>query len=343
MTPTALFAISLAFTPMVDRCRSVVARLETLPSAEAPALFCKVVDIAEAEVFDANAFRLTAAALPDGADGRLSAHAATSAGLTTGIPPDARMAVVRQLASCPPPSAGRRPEFSCNIPPVRTALSRGPSIRIPDPRSLSSNEQARIVAKLIYTSLSDGSVNGRAAKWRLPLVRMLVDAAPGTDFDRVYAFLLRTFGGSDEQARIRALAKWAGERLPSRDAADVYRAETRYWLNLGDSAMTVDAVRRMERARPDYAVRARRLSALCHATSGELDKAKAEIARSRRECNPSSGERLELLYLEAWIWLQEGDAAAAGRNLRAIVAESPRSASARKALAVLESISNEGE
>jgi hypothetical protein len=160
---------------------------------------------------------------------------------------------------------------------------------------------------MIYAALTDGTVNPRAREWRMPLVRMLVDGTPGTDFDCVYRLLLRGFGGNDERTKIRALTKWAEANLPPREAADVYRAETRYWLNLGDAVMTVDAAGRMERARPDYAVRARRLSALAHAMSGELEKAKAEIARSRAECSPMGAERHELLYLEAWIALQEGD------------------------------------
>jgi hypothetical protein len=105
--------------------------------------------------------------------------------------------------------------------------------------------------------------------------------------------------------------------------------------------MTVDAAGRMERARPDYAVRAHRLSALAHAMSGELEKAKAEIARSRAECSPMGAEWYELLYLEAWIALQEGDVDLARRNLAVIVAENPRGATARKARQILESISEE--
>ena len=52
-------------------------------------------------------------------------------------------------------------------------------------------------------------------------------------------------------------------------------------------------------------------------------------------------ERHELLYLEAWIALQEGDVDLARRNLAVIVAENPRGAPARKARQILESISEE--
>ena len=240
-----------------------------------------------------------------------------------------------------PPDAERQLAFSYVISPVREAVPRLPPVVIPEPCALPSNVLDMATARMIYAALTDGTVNPRAREWRMPLVRMLVDGTPGTDFDSVYRLLLRGFGGNDERTRIRALAKWADANLPSHEAADVYRAETRYWLNLGDAVMTVDAAGRMERARPDYAVRAHRLSALAHAMSGELEKAKAEIARSRAECSPMGAERHELLYLEAWIALQEGDVDLARRNLTAIVAESPDGATARKARQILESISEE--
>ena len=239
------------------------------------------------------------------------------------------------------PDAGRQPDFACAVPPVREAAARLPSVAIPEPGGLPSNVLQTATARMAYDALTDGTANPRAREWRMPLVRMLVNGTPGTDFDRVYGFLLRGFGGNDERARIRALAKWADANLPPREAAEVHRAETRRWLGLGDAAMAADAAGRMERAHPDYAVRARRLTALAYATAGELDRAKAEIARSRAECRPAGWERLELAYLEAWVALQEGDVGLARRNLTAIVAESPEGATARKARTVLESISEE--
>ena len=253
---------------------------------------------------------------------------------------DADAADVMPTVGCPP-DAERQLAFSYVISPVREAVPRLPPVVIPEPCALPSNVLDMATARMIYAALTDGTVNPRAREWRMPLVRMLVDGTPGTDFDCVYRLLLHGFGGNDERTKIRALTKWAEANLPTHEVADVYRAETRYWLNLGDAVMTVDAAGRMERARPDYAVRAHRLSALAHAMSGELEKAKAEIARSRAECSPMGAERHELLYLEAWIALQEGDVDLARRNLTAIVAENPDGATARKARQILESISME--
>ena len=240
-----------------------------------------------------------------------------------------------------PPDAELQLAFSYVASPIRETVPCLPPVVIPEPRALPSNVVAATTALMVYNALVDGSANARAREWRMPLVRMLVTEPTGTDFDRVYGLLLRGFGGNDERARILALAKWADANLPPRDAAEVCRAETRHWLNLGDAAMTADAAGRMERARPDYAVRARRLTALAYAMSGELEKAKSEIARSRAECPLTGVERHEILYLEAWVALQEGDVALARRNLTAIVAESPDGATVRKARRILESISEE--
>ena len=312
-SPVGLIPIDI---PPVDDVSVALLRSE-LPDvgAELVALSC------DTEIACAQPLRL------DGLSSPLVAMDADSADImpTVGRPPDAE----RQLA------------FSYVVSPVRDAVPRLPPVLIPEPRALPSNVLDMATARMIYAALTDGTVNPRAREWRMPLVRMLVDGTPGTDFDRVYGLLLRGFGGNDERMKIRALAKWADVNLPPRDAADVHRAETRHWLNLGDAAMTADAAGRMERARPDYAVRARRLSALAYAMSGELEKAKSEIARSRAECPLTGVERHEILYLEAWVALQEGDVELARRNLTAIVAESPDGATARKARRILESISME--
>ena len=361
MLPAAIVATSLAVVPMVERCRSALTQHVFVPGNDVSiALLRSELSDAGAEPVALSCGSEIACAQPLRLDGLSSPHDAMDAdfqvtfegigivpegvGLTVGLMPcqtaDADAADVMPTVGCPP-DAERQLAFSYVVPPVREAVPRLPPLVSPEPCALPSNVLDMATARMIYAALTDGTVNPRAREWRMPLVRMLVDGTPGTDFDCVYRLLLRGFGGNDERTRIRALAKWADANLPSHVAADVYRAETRYWLNLGDAVMTVNAAGRMERARPDYAVRAHRLSALAHAMSGELEKAKAEIARSRAECSPMGAERHELLYLEAWIALQEGDVDLARRNLTAIVAESPDGATARKARQILESISEE--
>ena len=326
-----IVATSLAVVPMVERCRSALTQHVFVPGNDVSiALLRSELPDAGAEPVALSCGSEIACAQPLRLDGLSSPHDAM----------DADAADVMPTVGCPP-DAERKLAFSYVISPVREAVPRLPPVVIPEPCALPSNVLDMATARMIYAALTDGTVNPRAREWRMPLVRMLVDGTPGTDFDCVYGLLLRGFGGNDERTKIRALTKWAEANLPPHEVADVYRAETRYWLNLGDAVMTVDAAGRMERARPDYAVRARRLSALAHAMSGELEKAKAEIARSRAECSPMGAERHELLYLEAWVALQEGDVELARRNLAVIVTENPRGATARKARRILESISME--
>ncbi len=309
----------LSAVPLVDRCRAVLTDAACVLEADVPALPPLICSVPPDVDPDEGGFCLFS--LP-------------------GVP-SADLPFAGLMADWTIPEAAC-PGVSLSKPSVRDAAVRPPKVDVLEPRALTAEAVSNVLFRLVYDALADGSVNVRAREWRLPLVRMLVEGTPGTDFDRVYAFLFRGFPGADERAKIRALANWAGKALPSREAADVYRAETRYWLNLGDSEMTADAAGRMERARPGYAVRACRLRALAYATAGELEEAKAEIARSRAVCEPPPVERLELLYLEAWIWLQEGDVAAARRNLASIVAARPQGALARKARKVLEAVSDEG-
>ena len=330
MLPAAIVATSLAVVPMVERCRSALMQHVLVPEAGGDV---RLQAPEGAEAASWQTVKLAPSDMPPSDEVRVA--------LVKAGPPDVKGAADMTPTVGRPPDAELQLAFSYVASPIRDAVPRLPPVVIPEPRALPSNVVAAATALMVYNALVDGSANARAREWRMPLVRMLVTEPTGTDFDRVYGLLLRGFGGNDERARIRALAKWADANLPPRDAADVHRAETRHWLNLGDAAMTADAAGRMERARPDYAVRARRLSALAYAMGGELEKAKAEIARSRAECGPAGWELHELAYLEAWVALQEGDVALARRNLTAIVAEDPRGATARKARAILESISTE--
>ena len=362
MLSAAVVATSLAVVPMVERCRSALMQFSFFPEAKSdvrlqvsedgwiavgppvellpadmPPIDDAGVALLRSEPLDAEIEPTAVScdseivcAQPLRPDGLSSPHDAM----------DADAADVMPTVGCPP-DAERQLAFSYVVSPIREAVPRLPPVVAPDPCAMPSNALATAILKMTYDALSDGSVNARASKWRLPLVEMLVGETAGTDFDGVYELLLRSFPGNDKRMKIRALAKWADANLPPCEAADVYRAETRYWLNVGEPAMTADAAGRMERARHDYAVRACRLRALSHAMVGDFDKARAEIARSRGECDPPARERLELLYLEAWIWLQEGRAEAARRNLQQILAECPRGAIARRAGLVLQSISKE--
>lgn len=326
MLTVGIVVMAIALDPAVDCRRSVLTRSAVIPEVNSPVDLCHFGDGA----------RLSP---------RWPVPGITRTAIGKVVPvsvPDAMPRKVSPLVvASDAPYATSRPEIIFN-PVTVSGVSRFlPQLVIPEPRFVSDRALESTITRMTYQALSDGSVDVRASKWRMPLVRMLVDGAPGTDFDHVYGLLRKSFGGTDEHARIHALAKWARENLSPRDAADVYRAETRYWLALGDSKMTVDAASRMERARSDYAVRARRLSALSYVATGDFEKAKEEISRSWTECHPESWEKAELLYIEAWIGLQDGDVGSARRKLELIVSECPDSVAAYKAMSVLKAIPEE--
>ena len=196
------------------------------------------------------------------------------------------------------------------------------------------------ILKLVYDALNGGGESPRLPKWREPLLRMLSEGTRGTDFDAVYRLLLAGFPGPDDRTRIQRLSRWIEGVESEKVRGDVFRAETRYWLNAGEPELAVAAADRMQAEYPPYVLRACRLKALAYASAGELETAKGEIAAARTHQLPK-GERLELLYIEAWIALQDGDTDMAERNLRAILKESPSGALARKTRQVLESLEEE--
>lgn len=159
------------------------------------------------------------------------------------------------------------------------------------------------------------------------------------DFDVTFGLLLGTCPGSEGDERMAALHRWAEEQNP-RYAADVYRAETRHWLRAGECERAVDAANRMEMARPDYRVRACRLRAVAYASSVRLEQARESLAAALRE-NPPPEEWAELLYLGAWIDLQDGDEEKARLDLEKILSRAPTSPVANRARRILSTLQQE--
>ena len=374
MPLVAMMSLLVAFVPMAERCRLAIFGTPAVPETVPFTLPCATVAPPDATVevslpqvpvplsveteavalaasaapasVGTEAVALAASAAPASVETEAVALAASTAPASVGTE---AVALAASAAPAPvgtsvfsfavrPPDAEPKTPFACAPSVVRAAAVSVRPVGVSQPRALSTNEVSRLVCRMVFGALSDGFVSARSPAWRMPLVRMLTGGTTGADFDRAYGYLLKGFAGNDDRSKARAAAGWARRNLPDAEAADVYRAETRHWLNLGEGALAVDAANRMERARADYAVRACRLRAIAHATSGELEPARREIARFRASRNQTKAERDEFLYLEAWIALQEGDVASARRNLTAIVAESPGGATARKARAVLQSI-----
>lgn len=196
----------------------------------------------------------------------------------------------------------------------------------------------KMIDRQMLAGLADGTLSPRLPQWRPRLLAMLVRGGP-LDFDAAFDLLLGTFSGADYDERLSALGLWA-DGLVGREAADVYRAETRYWLRVGDSARAVDAANRMEVAYPGYRVRACRLRAVAYANEGAFARARAALTAAGAE-SPSPSEQAELLYVGAWIDLQDGREDEARRALLDVVSRWPGEPVADRARRVLSTLAQE--
>ena len=225
---------------------------------------------------------------------------------------DCRMANV-SLATVPCPDARR------TFPPLRqaqppSALHRPFLPRLREPPSLSGSRCESILDAMMMAGFQDGTLSPRSPRWRPRLLAMMAGNPTGAAFDDLFRLILRGFPGADDFARARAMRAWAST-LPAEEAGEVWRAETRFWLQASEPALAVEAAGRMERARPDYRARACRLRTLAYASSGDFAHARESIADGRRSGLPEY-ERMELLYLEAWMDLQDGRTVQASAALR---------------------------
>ena len=251
-----------------------------------------------------------------------------------------------QLKSPPAPSAGfgmvrlkvpEPPSTDCRMAKVRLATVPCPDAR----RSFPPLRQAQPPSALhrdamMMAGFQDGTLSPRSPRWRPRLLAMMAGNPTGAAFDDLFRLILRGFPGADDFARARAMRAWAST-LPAEEAGEVWRAETRFWLQASEPALAVEAAGRMERARPDYRARACRLRTLAYASSGDFAHARESIADGRRSGLPEY-ERMELLYLEAWMDLQDGRTVQASAALRKIVSECSDGPTAEKARKVLESL-----
>lgn len=207
-------------------------------------------------------------------------------------------------------------------------------------RGIVSNRVERLIDRQMLDGIADGSLSPRLPRWRPRLLAMLIGGGP-LDFDATFGLLLGTFPGSDMDERMESLHRWAEAQDPLH-AADVYRAETRHWLRTGAHERAIDAANRMEIARPDYRVRSCRLRAVALASSGRLAQARASLVAAHRE-NPPLEEWAELLYLGAWIDLQDGRESEARRELEVLLSRVPCGPVADRARRVLSTLVREAD
>ena len=324
MTAVRTYALIAMFLPVADRFRGLFHQTESIGS----------VDIVAQDVFDEGwADGIPSTFVPQGiAD-------VDWCDTFSSLEPLAGLDESADIDICPLSPRGAEAGFSVSLrgmDVLSISMSREFAFSY-DVRGVETQHADSLMLRFLYEQINDGKVPARLPKWRESLVRMLSEGTPGTDFDTVYRMLLQGFPGPSDEMRVDRLAKWLECVESPKKRGDVLRGETRYWINAGIYDKAVEAADRMQEAYPEYAIRACRLRALAYASAGELALARVEISKARSHSLPR-GERLELLYLEAWISLQDNDIELAERNLRTILKEAPNGNMNRKARHVLDSL-----
>lgn len=240
------------------------------------------------------------------------------------------------LDTCPSLSALDAPD--CVLEPETMPIAGGecPMMVSHLARSLPDRAADGILAGMVFDGLSDGTFSPRLPKWRPFLLNMLAGRVPTKDFDRTFELLLGTFPGSDSTARIAALRAWTAHLPVAKDAADVYRALTRHYIAAGEYDLAVGAADDMAGHYGGYLPNALYLKGHAHAFAGRFDDARQCLAEAMA-LGPVGAAEARILYLRAWMLLQEGDVKAAAAILQDIVLRHPSTKYARQARSILAS------
>ena len=241
------------------------------------------------------------------------------------------------LGTCPSLSALGAP--GCVLEPETMPIAGGecPMMVSHLARSLPDRAADGILAGMVFDGLSDGTFSPRLPKWRPFLLNMLAGRVPTKDFDRTFELLLGTFPGSDSTARIAALRAWTAHLPVAKDAADVYRALTRHYIAAGEYDLAVGAADVMVEHHGGYLPNALYLKGHAHAFAGRFDDARQCLAEAVA-LGPVGAAEARILYLRAWMLLQEGDVKAAAAILQDIVLRHPSTKYARQARSILEGL-----
>lgn len=221
--------------------------------------------------------------------------------------------------------------------PVPVSLRGGPGVASSGVRCIADRAADGIRAGLVFDGLCDGSLSPRMQEWRPALLDMLAGRVPAKDFDRAFDLLLGTFPGSDSEAKTSALMKWAAGLSDARDAADVCRALTRHYIAAGECELAVAAADTMVRHYAGYLPNALYLKGHALAFAGRFDEARLMLGEALA-LKPAGAARARILYLQAWMLVQDGDTAAASRLLEEIASAHAATKYARQARAILDSL-----
>lgn len=228
---------------------------------------------------------------------------------------------------------------TCLLSPKSVPVATAPPLGIVSrgTRTVSDDTAAAILARMVFDGLCDGSLQPRLAKWRPWLLDMLTGRLPVRDFDRAFDLLLGTFPGSDDGTRALAVQKWAAGLSDTIDSADVFRALTRHYIASGEYDLAIGAADAMVGYHAGYLPNALYLKGHSHAFAGRFTEARQCLVEALA-LRPSGAARARILYLQAWILLQEGETSTAVKILKDVVAKHPSTKYARQARTILDSL-----
>ena len=220
---------------------------------------------------------------------------------------------------------------------VPVAACVGPCLLPRGVRCVADGVAAGIMAGIVFDGLCDESLPPRLPEWRPFLLDMLAGRVPTKDFDRAFDLLLGTFPGSDSVAKTSTLIKWAARLSLAKDSADVYRALTRHYIAGGEYDLAIGAADAMVGYHAGYLPNALYLKGHSYAFAGRFEEARQCLDKALA-LNPVGAAHARILYLQAWMLIQEGDVQAAAALLRDIVLRHPSTKYAKQSHSILVSL-----
>ena len=244
---------------------------------------------------------------------------------------------ITPIGECRTAFSVEHPVFALKAKAVPVAACAGPCLLPRDARCVADGVAAGIMAGIVFDGLCDGSLPPRLHEWRPFLLDMLAGRVPTKDFDRAFDLLLGTFPGNDTGAKTSALLKWVAKLALAKDSADVYRALTRHYIAAGEYDLAIAAADAMVGYHAGYRPNALYLKGHSHAFAGRFDDAR-RCLREALAMNPDGAARARILYLQAWMFIQEGDIKAAAALLQDVVLRHPSTKYAKQARSILMSL-----
>ncbi len=202
---------------------------------------------------------------------------------------------------------------------------------------LSEDCADRMAALLAYEAMQEGAENPIDPKWRPSLAHLVANPPDNIDADAIYQLLLAGFEGVDDESRMQLAEAWAIHHDGGRYAGDITYASLRAIFHAGNYRSIYHRAKNIAENHPDFAVRAMLLSVLADAYVMENARAKKTLD-NLKIVYANSSEYPEILYMEAWLALENFRKGEAEVILYRILHDYPSSSAARKASQILEAL-----